>query len=64
MTRVLRVFSLLLAAAFCSAQSSHDVPKELPVFDVNAIDKVDRSVRGFLSIRLRNLDEEQSHSRG
>lgn len=39
MTRVLRVFSLLLAAAFCSAQSSHDVPKELPVFDVNAIDR-------------------------
>lgn len=40
-TRILCVFSLLLTAVFCSAQSSSasSVPKEIPVFDVNAIDK-------------------------
>ena len=41
-TRILRVFSLLLTAVLCSAQtspSSSSVPHEIPVFDTNAIDK-------------------------
>ncbi len=40
-TRVVCVFSLLIAAALCSAQtvSSSGVPKDIPVFDIDAIDK-------------------------
>ena len=41
-TRILFVFSMLLTAVLCSAQtspSSSAVPKEIPSFDVTAIDK-------------------------
>jgi putative endopeptidase len=40
-TRVCCVFSLLIAAALCAAQtgSSSGVPKDIPVFDIDAIDK-------------------------
>ena len=41
-TRILCVFSMLLTAVLCSAQtspSSSAVPQEIPVFDVTAIDK-------------------------
>jgi predicted metalloendopeptidase len=41
-TRILCVFSLLLSAVFCAAQSSPSsstLPKEIPGFDVTAIDK-------------------------
>jgi putative endopeptidase len=39
-TRILCVFSLLLAAVVCSAQTgSSSVPKEIPAFDIDAIDK-------------------------
>jgi len=41
-TRILCVFSMLLTAVLCSAQtspSSSAVPKEIPSFDVTAIDK-------------------------
>jgi len=46
MIRILSVFSLLLTATFCSAPTSppssggsNGIPREVPVFDVNAIDK-------------------------
>jgi putative endopeptidase len=41
-TRIFCVFSLLLSAFLCSGQTgtaSSGVPKEIPVFDLNAIDK-------------------------
>ncbi len=40
-TRILGVFAMLLAAIFCSAQTSQSAGAlhEIPVFDVNAIDK-------------------------
>ena len=40
-TRILCIFSLLLTAALCLGQTSPSsgIPKELPVFDINAIDK-------------------------
>jgi len=41
-TRIFCVFSLLLAAVLCSAQTSSpssNVPHEIPAFDTNAIDK-------------------------
>ena len=41
-TRIFCVFSLLLTAVLCSAQTSSassGIPQEIPVFDVNAIDK-------------------------
>ncbi len=41
-TRILCICSMLLAAIFCAAQtapSSSSAPKEIPAFDVNAIDK-------------------------
>ena len=41
MTRIFWVFSLLLTAVLCSGQTSPSsaVPREIPTFDVNAIDK-------------------------
>ncbi len=60
-TRIL--FSVLLTAVLCSAQAnrpSSDTPQEIPVFDLNAIDKT----IDLLPIRLWNLDEEQSGSAG
>src|SRR5271165_5799909 len=40
-TRIFGVFSLLSAAVLCSAQTgpTSSVPREIPAFDVNAIDK-------------------------
>lgn len=41
-TRILCVFSMLLTAVLCFGQtspSSSGIPKEIPVFDINAIDK-------------------------
>jgi putative endopeptidase len=42
MNRIFCIFSLLLTAVLCSAQtspSSSAIPREIPVFDINAIDK-------------------------
>jgi putative endopeptidase len=41
LARIFCVFSLLLTAVLCSAQTgpASSVPKEIPVFDVNAMDK-------------------------
>jgi putative endopeptidase len=41
LTRIFCVLSLLLTAVLCSAQTSPDssVPREIPAFDINAIDK-------------------------
>ena len=53
-------FAGVILAAALLAQNASDL-KTTPGFDLSAIDKTGQPLRRLLSIRLRNLAEEQSH---